>query len=100
MATDESAAKIMTEKYPSLVEASLRTPPDEKGIWLVRPDGYVAVVAHDGDWKTIEAALSRIALWMTSLQISRSTQPVSTAQRPPFSGDQLVHRLHSVSPIS
>jgi 2-polyprenyl-6-methoxyphenol hydroxylase-like FAD-dependent oxidoreductase len=62
MATDESAAKIMTEKYPSLVEASLRTPPDEKGIWLVRPDGYVAAVAHDGDWKTIEAALSRIAL--------------------------------------
>jgi hypothetical protein len=62
MATDESAAKIMTEKYPSLVEASLRTSPDEKGIWLVRPDGYVAAVAHDGDWKTIEAALSRIAL--------------------------------------
>jgi hypothetical protein len=61
MAKDASAARVIMEKYASLVEDSVRTPPDEKGIWLVRPDGYVAAVAHDGDWKTIEAALRRIA---------------------------------------
>jgi hypothetical protein len=61
MAKDASAARVIMEKYASLVEDSVRTPPDEKGIWLVRPDGYVAAVDHDGDWKTIEAALRRIA---------------------------------------
>ena len=61
MAKDASAARLIGEKYSSLVEDSVRTPPDEKGIWLVRPDGYVAAVSRDGDWKTIEEALSRIA---------------------------------------
>src|SRR4029077_20873028 len=61
MAKDASAARVIMEKYASLMEDSVRTPPDEKGIWLVRPDGYVAAVDHDGDWKTIEAALRRIA---------------------------------------
>lgn len=61
MAADASAARSIVEKYPSLVEDGVRTPPDEKGIWLVRPDGYVAAVTHAGDWKTIDDALSRIA---------------------------------------
>ena len=61
MAKDASASRVIMEKYSSLVEDSVRTPPDEKGIWLVRPDGYVAAVAHDRDWETIEAALRKIA---------------------------------------
>jgi 2-polyprenyl-6-methoxyphenol hydroxylase-like FAD-dependent oxidoreductase len=60
MAADGSAARSIVEKYPLLVEGGVRTPPDEKGIWLVRPDGYVAAVTHAGDWKTIDEALSRI----------------------------------------
>ena len=62
MAKDESAARTIMKKYPSLVEDSVRTPPDEKGIWLVRPDGYAVAVAQADDWKTIDEALSRIAL--------------------------------------
>jgi 2-polyprenyl-6-methoxyphenol hydroxylase-like FAD-dependent oxidoreductase len=61
MARDASASRVILEKYSSLMEDSVRTPPDAKGIWLVRPDGYVAAVARDGDWETIEAALRRIA---------------------------------------
>ncbi|HEY5953767.1 MAG TPA: FAD-dependent monooxygenase [Terrimicrobiaceae bacterium] len=61
MAGDASAAKLTVEKFPPLVEAAIRTPPDENGIWLVRPDGYVAAVSRAGDWKTIDEALRRIA---------------------------------------
>ena len=61
MAKDASAVRLIVKKYSSLVEDSVRIPPDEKGIWLVRPDGYVAAVSRHGDWKTIDVALSRIA---------------------------------------
>jgi hypothetical protein len=45
MAKDASAARVIMEKYSSLVEDSARIPPDEKGIlagssrWLRRGGG-------------------------------------------------------------
>lgn len=41
--------------------AHVHQPPDENGVWLVRPDGYVAAVAHAGDWSPIEQVLARAA---------------------------------------
>jgi hypothetical protein len=41
--------------------SACRSSEDENGIWLVRPDGYVAAVSRAGDWKTIDEALRRIA---------------------------------------
>jgi hypothetical protein len=37
MAKDEAAAKLLVDRYPSLLENAIRTPPDAEGIWLVRP---------------------------------------------------------------
>jgi hypothetical protein len=62
MAKDEAAAKLLVDRYPSLLENAIRTPPDAEGIWMIRPYGYVAAVTHGGDWKTIEESLDRIAL--------------------------------------
>ncbi len=46
----------LLKMYPKVLESKLRTPPGD-GIWLVRPDGYVAVRAAAGDWKTIATYL-------------------------------------------
>lgn len=52
-------AAAMLQKYSRLLEPVLR-PPAEPGIWLVRPDGYVAAVASEDDWPVIEACLLKI----------------------------------------
>ena len=41
--------------HQDLLEPTLRPPPGENGIWLVRPDGYTALVARVGDvWAVAE----------------------------------------------
>lgn len=42
-------ASELLRDYPDLLEPTVRTPLHEGGIWLVRPDGYVACVARDKD---------------------------------------------------
>ena len=59
LARDGDDVRTMLQRHAGLVEASPRTPPDEDGIWLVRPDGYVAVVARAGDLSSIEDGLAR-----------------------------------------
>ena len=61
LATDDGHAQATLQRYETLLEPSLRTPPDTNGIWLVRPDGYVAATARAGDWQTINDCLARIA---------------------------------------
>jgi hypothetical protein len=39
----------------------LRIPPDARGVWLVRPDGYVAAVARANDTAIIDACLGEFA---------------------------------------
>jgi hypothetical protein len=58
MASGEAAAKLIA-RHANVLETSLRTPPDPNGIWLVRPDGYVAAVAGNADISTIENSLAR-----------------------------------------
>ncbi|MBB2205880.1 FAD-dependent monooxygenase [Gluconacetobacter takamatsuzukensis] len=60
-AREDVAARAMIARHPSLLDFRLHMPPDENGIWLVRPDGYVAATARAGHWSVIEDALSKIA---------------------------------------
>ncbi len=61
MAADSEAARDFIRRHSTLIEAELRAPPDPAGVWLVRPDGYVAAAAHAGDWAPIEDCLARLA---------------------------------------
>ncbi|WP_109478699.1 FAD-dependent monooxygenase [Paraburkholderia sp. C35] len=55
-----SAAAELIGRYANVLEAELRTPPDPNGVWLVRPDGYVAAVARHDDLSAIEKSLARL----------------------------------------
>ena len=47
-AEDTPGSRSLLSKYPNLVEASPRKQYADGGIWVVRPDGYVALAAkHD-----------------------------------------------------
>ena len=61
MAGDSERARDFIQRHSTLTEAKLRAPPDPAGVWLVRPDGYVAAAAHAGDWAPIEDCLARLA---------------------------------------
>jgi len=48
----------LIDRYADVLEAELRTPPDPEGVWLIRPDGYVAAVARLSDLSAIKNALT------------------------------------------
>jgi 2-polyprenyl-6-methoxyphenol hydroxylase-like FAD-dependent oxidoreductase len=56
MGAGKSATSLI-ERHPGVLETALRSPPDPGGVWLVRPDGYVAAVAGVADLSTIEDSL-------------------------------------------
>jgi len=58
-ATLDSAALIA--RHGDLLSPEIRAPLEKDGVWLVRPDGYVAATAAQGDWARIGAYLDRIA---------------------------------------
>jgi len=51
----------LLERYASLLEPALREPYHPDGLWLIRPDGYVALAAKAGDWSAVTGYLDRIA---------------------------------------
>jgi 2-polyprenyl-6-methoxyphenol hydroxylase-like FAD-dependent oxidoreductase len=51
----------LVEKYPALLEAGLRKPFRDGGLWLVRPDGYVALATARDAWDDVAAYLAHIA---------------------------------------
>jgi 2-polyprenyl-6-methoxyphenol hydroxylase-like FAD-dependent oxidoreductase len=59
-AEDTSDSRALLARYPNLVEPLPRKPYREKGIWLVRPDGYVAVAARHDAWNDIGTYLDRL----------------------------------------
>jgi hypothetical protein len=47
--TPTSATAGLIKRFPALVDPVLRSPFREDGLWLVRPDGYVACAAGADD---------------------------------------------------
>jgi 2-polyprenyl-6-methoxyphenol hydroxylase-like FAD-dependent oxidoreductase len=45
--------------YAGILEPALRKPFDATGLWLVRPDGYVALSTKAGDWDAVSTYLNR-----------------------------------------
>ena len=48
-------------KYSQLLEPQLREPFDRSGLWLVRPDGYVAVATQHDQWDEVAKYLEVLA---------------------------------------
>jgi 2-polyprenyl-6-methoxyphenol hydroxylase-like FAD-dependent oxidoreductase len=59
LAEPDAAVSALTKALPNLLASELRPPPSTGGIWLVRPDGYVACVARET--ATIQSYLDQIA---------------------------------------
>jgi 2-polyprenyl-6-methoxyphenol hydroxylase-like FAD-dependent oxidoreductase len=58
-APDETPADLAAA-HASLLEQGTRPPVDPAGIFLVRPDGYVALTAKAGDWQAVEKYLDKM----------------------------------------
>jgi hypothetical protein len=61
-AGSDGGAASLAARYSQLLEPEVRRPFQDGGIWLVRPDGYVALTARTGDWAGVAAFLNRIAV--------------------------------------
>jgi hypothetical protein len=48
-------------RFPNLLELNVRKPFHAGGLWLVRPDGYVALSAKSSEWKKAVTYLDQIA---------------------------------------
>jgi hypothetical protein len=59
-AEDTPTSRSLLSKYPDFVEPSPRTQYGHGGMWIVRPDGYVALAAKYDAWNDVEAYLSRL----------------------------------------
>jgi hypothetical protein len=59
-ANDAIAALIA--RYPNLLEPKVRGPFHESGLWLVRPDGYVALATRPSDPADVDVFLKSIAV--------------------------------------
>jgi 2-polyprenyl-6-methoxyphenol hydroxylase-like FAD-dependent oxidoreductase len=57
-ATDNDALASVAEEFADLLEPTLRQPYDGGGLWLVRPDGYVALRAKSGDAQEVRKYLA------------------------------------------
>jgi 2-polyprenyl-6-methoxyphenol hydroxylase-like FAD-dependent oxidoreductase len=53
--------QALLTRFPKLLEAKARAPFAEGGLWLVRPDGYVAAAVEEKDLKLVQELLARIA---------------------------------------
>ena len=60
-AVADKGSGALIARHADLLEAETRAPFAEDGIWLVRPDGYVAMTARGGDWNSAGAYLDWIA---------------------------------------
>lgn len=54
------AASVTAALYRHLLEEQIRPPFAKDGVWLVRPDGYVALTTGQDGWDLIAAYLDRI----------------------------------------
>ena len=50
----DGGGSALIAKYSDLLEPSLRVPFERDGLWLVRPDGYVALATRHSRWDEVE----------------------------------------------
>ncbi len=60
----------VAREFPELVEAEVREPFAEGGIWLVRPDGYVAITAKVGEDRAVARYLEGVRGWMATERLA------------------------------
>ncbi len=58
---NSEAARMTLAKYSAFVESTPRAPYVPGGLWIVRPDGYVALSTKSGAWADIDAYFSKLA---------------------------------------
>jgi FAD binding domain len=61
LASSSPAVTDLLASYPKLLNAALVAPPTPDGVWLIRPDGYVAATAPAVDLSSISDVLRRIS---------------------------------------
>jgi hypothetical protein len=61
LASSSPAVARVLSSFPKLLNAALGSPPDANGVWLIRPDGYVAATASATDLSSISDVLSRMS---------------------------------------
>ena len=59
-ASSPSVTRLLAA-YPRLLNGALVTPPAPDGVWLIRPDGYVAATAPAADLAAVSDVLRRIS---------------------------------------
>jgi 2-polyprenyl-6-methoxyphenol hydroxylase-like FAD-dependent oxidoreductase len=57
-AAEDEAHQEIVKDFGDILEPQLCQPFDAKGLWLVRPDGYVALRAKGGDMKAVRDCLN------------------------------------------
>ena len=60
-APSDPASATLIARHRDLIEPETRPPFGEDGIWLVRPDGYVAITAARGEWDRISTYLDQLS---------------------------------------
>jgi 2-polyprenyl-6-methoxyphenol hydroxylase-like FAD-dependent oxidoreductase len=61
LASSSPAVTDLLASYPKLLNGALVAPPTPDGVWLIRPDGYVAATAPAVDLSSISDVLRRIS---------------------------------------
>jgi 2-polyprenyl-6-methoxyphenol hydroxylase-like FAD-dependent oxidoreductase len=61
LASSSPAVTDLLAAYSKLLNGALATPPAQDGVWLIRPDGYVAATAPAADLSSISEVLRRIS---------------------------------------
>jgi 2-polyprenyl-6-methoxyphenol hydroxylase-like FAD-dependent oxidoreductase len=56
----KNGAEVLLGVYKDFLEEGVRAPFAEGGLWLVRPDGYVALSAKSDEWDRVAAYLDQI----------------------------------------
>jgi FAD binding domain len=61
LAAPSPAVAGVLSSFPKLLNEALGSPPDTDGVWLIRPDGYVAATAPAANLSSISDVLGRIS---------------------------------------
>ncbi len=61
LASTSPAVAAVLASHPKVLNDALATPPEVKGVWLIRPDGYVAATAPATDLNSVSDVLRRMS---------------------------------------